>query len=184
MMFSCSSRSNRVGYIPDRIFSNDQKENDQHVKWYVDHLTSLQEPSLYELSNDSHVHSYRFLWLRTFDHPIALRLSLNQDGSAIMNIKVTNGLGGYEPGQLTESKKVSITKQQVADFLTLLDYANFWYLASTDERRGLDGATWILEGVKAGEYHVVIKWSPNKGAFRDAALLLVKQSNLTVDKIY
>ena len=184
IIISCSCQNNRVGYMPDGVFSNDQKRNDYILKWYVEHLIALQEPSLYEFSNDYQVHSYRFLWLRTFDNPIALRLLLKNDGSAILNVKVTNGKGGYNPGQLTENQTLNITKVQVDNFLELLNHANFWDLPTMDGKEGLDGTTWTLEGVKAGKYQLVVRWSPEEGHFQHAALFLLSLSNLDIDKAY
>jgi hypothetical protein len=38
----------------------------------------------------------------------------------------------------------------------------------------MDGARWILEDVRDGKYHLVDRWSPDTGTFREAALLLVQ----------
>ena len=186
IIFSCGCKSKRIGYIPDGFFSIDKERNEQDLKWYVELLGTLQEPSLYELSNDTNLNSYRFLWLRTFDNPIALRLSLNEDGSAILNIKVADGETGFKIGKLIENKTANVTKEQVADFLMVLNQANFWHLPSKEEGGGVDGAAWILEGVKAGDYHIVLKWATKEGYFWNAALFLVTLSNLNIDtnKIY
>jgi hypothetical protein len=61
----------------------------------------------------------------------------------------------------------------VTDFLHLLDKANFWDLPVRDKRYGLDGADFILEGVKDGKYQVVKRWSPEEGAYLEAALFLL-----------
>jgi hypothetical protein len=66
----------------------------------------------------------------------------------------------------------------VADFLHLLDKANFWDLPVRDERFGLDGTTFIIEGVKDGKYQVVKRWSPEQGAYWDAAAFLLEFANL------
>lgn len=86
--------------------------------------------------------------------------------------------GGYEPGQLIESKTISISQQQVTNFLHLLDKANFWHLPAGDERVGLDGATWTIEGVKDGKYQVVERWSPEEGPYREAALFMLELADL------
>jgi hypothetical protein len=59
-------------------------------------------------------------------------------------------------------------------FLKLLGQADFWK-APTEEKSdavGEDGAQWIVEGVKDGQYHVVDRWSPEEGPYRKAALFL------------
>ena len=51
-------------------------------------------------------------------------------------------------------------------FLTSLNDLSFWKLpASLVEETNvvqLDGAQWILEGVKQGRYHIVDRWSPDR----------------------
>ena len=42
----------------------------------------------------------------------------------------------------------------------------------------------VIEGVKKGKYHMVDRWCPEEGAFREAALLLIKLSRLKIDEIY
>jgi hypothetical protein len=62
----------------------------------------------------------------------------------------------------------------VDHFRQLLDMAEFW-TAPTEEENGTvgcDGAQWIMEGAKGGQYHVVDRWSPDEGPYRKAALFL------------
>jgi hypothetical protein len=47
-----------------------------------------------------------------------------------------------------------------------------------DEIRVLDGETVIIEGVKEGKYQVVKRWSPEEGAYLDAAVFLLELANL------
>jgi hypothetical protein len=47
-------------------------------------------------------------------------------------------------------------------------------------KRGFDGAQWILEGVKDQKYHVVDRWTPRDGAFREACLYLLKLSQIGI----
>src|SRR5438477_7376415 len=48
-----------------------------------------------------------------------------------------------------------------------LDRFSFWQAPTQEERSGADGARWILEGRSANRYHVVDRWSPPPGPFRD-----------------
>ena len=57
-------------------------------------------------------------------------------------------------------------------------------MPSKKETLGLDGARWILEGLKKGRYHVVERWSPEGGKFREAAECLIGLSKLDIEKIY
>lgn len=54
-------------YFPTDAVSKFQTE------WYSKHLAAMKEASLYASENDA-VESYRFLWLRSFHHPVAVRI--------------------------------------------------------------------------------------------------------------
>src|SRR5262245_51972945 len=80
------------------------KQLDQFVSdWYTKQLKALKEPSLWELSKKSVPQAYRFLWLRSFHHPVAIRLDINADGTARLTTKMTSGAGGYAPGKLIQN---------------------------------------------------------------------------------
>jgi hypothetical protein len=67
-----------------------------------------------------------------------------------------------------------------------LKTASFWK-QSTQEKSdaaGMDGAQWIIEGVKNGHYHIVDRGSPSNAKYRDAALFLVKLGDLQIKDIY
>jgi hypothetical protein len=75
-------------------------------------------------------------------------------------------------------KTIQASQQQVADFLHLLDKANFWNLPVGDGTLGADGAYFIIEGVKDWKYQVVHRWSPKEGAYLYAASFLLGFANL------
>jgi hypothetical protein len=75
------------------------------------------EPSLLDVSRqDSTVEIYRFLWLRSFHHPIAVRLSVRKDGSALLISKETDGKGGYKPGKLIRKTTALLPTEQTERF--------------------------------------------------------------------
>jgi hypothetical protein len=135
----------------------------------------MREPSLWGLSKDASKQSYRFLWLRTFHHPVSARLEVAKDGAAQLFVKVLNGQGGYEPGHTVLNRNIKVPKEAVDHFLELLQEADFWNTPTEQPESneiGADGAQWIIEGVTGGHYHVVDRWSPDDGPFRKAALFL------------
>lgn len=157
---------------------------DAHLNgWYSDHLWRMQEPPLIDLEAMPGYHGYRFLWLRTFDEPVGVRLEIDPEGKGVLAAKKTSGQGGYFPGRLVVDRSRKIPPSKVMAFLELLGKARFWEGEFVRED-GLDGAEWIIEGVKDGRHKVVHVWSPREGAFRDAALYLLKLSRLRVRKIY
>ena len=68
-------------FFPPQQFSKDEDYNHFIVEWYTKHLTSMAEPILWTLAADSSSHLYRFLWLRTFDPPISVRLEVYPDNT-------------------------------------------------------------------------------------------------------
>jgi hypothetical protein len=170
-------------YFPEHLFSNDDRENNFKDNRYVKHLSAMDEPSLWEASKDSSAVIYRFLWLRTFHHPVAVRLTLKADGTAYLIGKTTSGQGGYGPGTISITKSVDVSAQEIGEFTKLLDDSAFW--SSPTElppslNMGLDGAQWLLEAAKDGEYHAVDRWSPRDGAHRKACLYLLTLSGIAV----
>lgn len=155
-------------YFPDGVFEGKAKPNslvdELTDNWYSGQLKAMEEPSLYEESSIASLESYRFLWLRTFHHPIAIRVDIHTDGSAQITIKMNTGAGGFNPGKVKLNQVRTLSQDEVKRFLELLEKDSFWSLQSEDRsKQGLDGSQWIVEGIKAGKYHLVDRWSPNSG---------------------
>lgn len=180
-------------YFPPGTFGPAGDDDAFVVSWYSKHLRALREPSVAALAGKQG-HAYRFLWLRTFDPPIALRVDVAPDGSGTLTVKATSGRGGYEPGTLVTYQRRAMPRAEVRQFLARLSTARFWALPTREpaiEEDGsitvkADGAQWILEGARRGRYHVASRWSPEPGAYREAALWLVRLAGLRIepDRIY
>jgi hypothetical protein len=154
--------------------SLDLRGDDFNAKWYSNQLHALGEPSLFALAQEEEAESYRFLWLRTFHHPIAVRVDrLQSDGSWILVTKIASGAGGYSPGKLTTNTSRKLTAQDVQNLLSKFESSGFWNAPNpVNDQTGTDGSQWIIEGVKAGHYHVIDRWSPKNGPARDLGLFL------------
>ncbi len=174
LMLALLTASAQQDYFPKGVFSDFPQADSGRAKWYSSQLAALKEPSLLEKSGNATSESYRFVWLRTFHHPIAIRLDIRPDGIAEMTVRVTDGEGGYQPGNLIQNRTRPLTREQTQGFLARVERAKFWNLPAeeTSDTVGVDGARWIIEGVKGGKYHVVDRWSPGKGPIRELGLLL------------
>ena len=168
--------------------SLDPRGDDFKANWYSAQLRALKEPSLLHLADGPLSHSYRFLWLRTFNHPIAIRIDIKPDGTGTLTIKVASGAGGYAPGTLIENTSHALSGTQVKTFLALVDRVNFWAAPNpVDDQTGTDGSQWIIEGVRDGKYHVVDRWMPKSGVAYDLGVFLafdLAKMNLPKRDIY
>lgn len=164
-----------VQYFPNLAFDDEQQHNDFVVQWYTKHLKALQEPSLFQQAS-SGKEAYRFLWLRTFHSPVAVRLNVNADGTSLLTVKVTDGQGGYEPGRLTKDAVRRLSKEETDWFLGRVHELKYWNLPTREPKTdeiGLDGAQWVVEAIKDGTYKVVDRWSPDKGPVRALGLIML-----------
>jgi hypothetical protein len=158
--------------------------DDFKAQWYSSQLKALQEPSLFELTKVPDLESYRFLWLRTFNHPIATRVDIKPDGTGVLTTKVANGAGGFRPGVLIVNTTRILTKEEVQAILLRVSKFDFWQAANpVDDQTGTDGSQWVIEGVKKGQYHVVDRWMPKSGITRELGLfLMIHLAKLDVPK--
>lgn len=175
----------RTGFFPkspadfrDRNFDPFQSE------WYGKFLRALNQRSLLIETNDqADFETYRFIWLRTFDHPIIVQVS-RYGRRFQMNSVESDGKGGYEPGKVLRIDQNSFDKEAWCHLVKLLNEANFWSMPSIeDDLGGNDGAQWILEGVRGDRYHVVDRWTPRDGQYRQACLYLLILSGRDVVKM-
>jgi len=152
-------------------------------QWYSKMLFKMKEPVLINYKGDKEI--YRFTWLRTFHHPVAVRLE-KQNNSIKLFSKVCNGAGGYEPGQLIFDTILNVRDDQYKLLIQKIDSINFWNL-KTEQRKdaGLDGSEWIIEAVRDSKYHMVSRWSPREGRqvnFRSVGEFLVSLSKISSDE--
>lgn len=156
-------------------------------EWYGKHLAAMEEPSLYEQS--AHGGSaLRFLWLRTFDHPIAVRLQRDTTAPTLVAIRLS-GEGGYEPGHVALRIERGVDEADWRRVETALEAARF-DAPPPETIFGADGAQWIVERSRNGEYRMVDRWSPElegpHADFRNAceAFLALAGEGLVIGSIY
>ncbi|GMT49089.1 MAG: hypothetical protein IEMM0008_0628 [bacterium] len=166
----------------DESYFPKNKMGESYAKWYSKHLRKMNEPILYTVTNKK-IEIYRFTWLRTFHHPIMIRVYQSGKKSFLI-AKELSGAGGYDPGEMKHNVKRQLHKKEWQNILTHVKRSSYWFLKTKIDDLGLDGAQWIMEGVKKGKYHVVDRWSPEKGSYRELCLYLLKLSGLKVKRIY
>ncbi len=159
-------------YFPARI-------DDFKQQWYSEHLSAMNETSIYNLAPQDGRCIFRFIWLRTFHHPMCVRLEHNKDGKTFLYGKELNGAGGYEPGVMIADQKVELSEHEYEALKQKLDSINFVRLPTNDRNiGGEDGSQWIFELNNNGRYHVIDRWSP-KGPIQDLGRWLLDVAKLT-----
>jgi hypothetical protein len=115
LLASCNAYGQQ--YFPPGSLGHDHQRDEFANQWYSKHLMALREPSLWETSQlDLTAEAYRFLYLRSFHHPISVRLVVAQDKTATLVSKETNGKSGYQLGRLIRNRTTHISKKQTEAF--------------------------------------------------------------------
>jgi hypothetical protein len=165
-------------YFPSGTWSGYEGSDEFVSNWYSSRLAAMKEPSLLNLPAKP-THVYRFVWLRSFHRPIAVRV-WRENCRSYLVAKELDGRGGYEPGKLVHDKRKPLTETEWLGFLRLLNQTNYWQMPTEIHEGGNEGAEWILEGIRDGRYHIVERWSPRAGEYRAACLYLLNAAGLGV----
>lgn len=188
VLWACPSIAAQT-YFPPGILAEKPAVSKFEEEWYSKELKLLREPSLWESSKTQKSETYRFLWLRSFHPGIAIRIDLKADGSSVATIKIDNEKGKGEPTKLVKSKVLRLTENQTQLFLDRVSDWGFWAQATVEKTDtiGVDGAEWILEGVKNGEYLILNRWSPKAGPVHDLGtymLFVIADFKLLYTEVY
>jgi len=125
--------------------------------WYSKILFTFKEPILKGYHGNKEI--YRFTWLRSFHHPVSIRLE-KQGDRILLFTKVFSGAGGYEPGELIVDKITEVTPQEYNTLISKVEETRFWSLPTGIEDSSNDGAEWIVEIAKNRSYHMVTRRTP------------------------
>lgn len=172
-------------YFPAGIFGRHESELNWIRKFYSSSLAAMEEPPLTDKRN---VETYRFVWLRAFHPPVAVRL-WQTGNQSYMSTKQLSDVGvpingeAIFPKTLAVNETQSMTNEEWARFQDLLKQAGFWSMPTTDATPiGLDGSGWLLEGEKQDQYHMVHRQSPEQGAYRELCIYLLRVSRVKIDE--
>ncbi|HET8650062.1 MAG TPA: hypothetical protein VFL95_08480 [Gemmatimonadales bacterium] len=122
-------------------------------------LRAMRDVRMPALAADSSVESYRITYLPTFAPGITERATQHGDSLTLVSIRLS-GMGGFDPGHIKQRQVRILTRAEWASLKQALDSAQFWSMPTCDDGIGLDGTYVVVEGVRNGRYHVVVRWSP------------------------
>ena len=153
----------KKGYFPPGALDPNSPRSDSFRNhWYSEQLEAMGEPVL---KADGSSNIYRFTWLRSFHHPVAVRI-VDGGGHCTLRAVELDGAGGYAPGNVFRSKDLKLPAEKCIEVEQLMRITGFWRLAPHEQTNGKDGAEWIVEGA-ATEYKAVARWSPKSGPMRE-----------------
>lgn len=165
-------------FYPASVLEPSRPDLDEFVRgWYSAQLAAMREPSL---SCNPGQDVYRFLWLRTFQHPIAVRITRSRQ-TAQLDFVELSGRGGYEPGTVLRRVEKQIPVASLKRLDEALARADFWALpVNSPNDVGFDGSRWVIEGRRANTYHVVDRFTPRDGPFKALGLLFLQLAGIDV----
>jgi hypothetical protein len=162
-------------YFRKGTFAEGQSDGSFVAGWYSSQLHAMGELPLSKGTTNENQATYRFIWLRTFHHPLVARLVLNGAGSGVLYVKMADGAGGYSPGKVIMNSTFILEREEAQNILSLLSKMDFWHAPTelVNGPSGCDGSEWILEGSNRAAYHVIDRWTPQSGPLHELGLYLV-----------
>lgn len=146
--------------VPSGILSSRPSLDSFVVAWYSQQLSALREGRIITGTVDTLPEAYRFVWLRSFHHPVAIRVYSSKTGAVAVTSEGA-GAGGYAPGSVTRRDSAVLSKQEWLALRDLIERERFWDRPAVDTSHlGLDGAEWVVEGRRDRRYTLVSRWSP------------------------
>jgi len=160
--------------FPPRSLAANQQADELKNGWYSRNLEALHKPAFFKIADDSSKECYRFLWLRSFNHPVSVRLCREGSDKWKLTTKVAAGAAGFRPGSIILDESRELYSREVEPFLSRVDTLGFWSAPNpVNDQTGTDGSQWVIEGVKGGKYYIVDRWSPKDGIARELGWYLV-----------
>jgi len=150
--------------------------------WYPRQWKAAREPSFYRLSKEGvpPEFSFRFSYIPSFTPSVYVRIHKVENGYRLIAKKMS-GAGGYEPGEISQSKEIRLSPDQASELERRLANGKFFDEAPATCDSGFDGSKWIFESVDKNGYKFLKRWSPRSGAVRDLGVYLLGLSGFGID---
>ena len=197
LLLTASASPSQAGYFPLSFEKPSLKCGNRllpvmskfKVDWYSRLLSKARETSLYEASDSKREpakRTVRFTWLRSFHHPIVIRVQWEGKDDVRLIAKELSGSGGDEPGHVQKGLDRRLSEAEILQVRTGIFQSPLFLEAPKvcDVGFNVDGAQWIVEGGFGRAYRLVDRWSPRDGEVRRTGLLLLKLTGWDVGPIY
>ncbi len=158
MLYTPSIQGDRDPFFPKGAFYRRDIEADEFTSECIGaHLANLEEHSIWRRArSDDKIEVYRMFWWPSRGQPTSVRIT-KRDGVIILSVARIRRVGLKETAKPPLRRELKLTDQQWKDCVDLLEKTPFWRAPTkVVESWGIaDGDRIFIEGVKAGNYHVI-----------------------------
>jgi hypothetical protein len=179
MFTSCKKEDKPIEYTRDKYFQSFSQFVENNDFNAISYIFEDSKP-VANFDSTELTEGYRFFWLRTFHNPVLITIVAEGEGGQL-NIRVTDGEGGYDPGRLIRNENISLKKDQMEILRKVIHNNPFWEDAPANQL-GLDGAEWYIEVKQLNKHYKGRQWSPDEGKIRTVGLYMLELSGLEIKK--
>lgn len=165
-----------------------------HAEWFGGSLRAMREPPLAGALVPDGATVLRFLWLRAFDPPIAVRVVAAPLHCTVTTTVISMSAAAWShpdskgvqrelstrPGKILRRDSVEVPVRSCLELCAQAAAAKLWSGPVIDTAAGLDGSDWVFEVVDANGYHLAERWSPDSNRaleFRLAGIAFLRLGN-------
>jgi len=134
---------------------------DFDASYYPGYLRAAGESSLFARRQEKGLEAVRFLWIRSFQDPVIVRIERTVGQAKLRAIRFRKRFG-EQPQAIISDRTFEINTASWQEITNKVTQSGFWKLSITDNITGFDGSRWVLEAVRDGQYKVVDRWYPNE----------------------
>jgi hypothetical protein len=192
-------------FFPPAIWNTNVSQNEAESNSYIKFFKAAKEESLVNLVEKSKGKAdkiYRLTILRSFHNPIFVTMDV---GKNVMVLKVLDGKGGYDPGEIIEECRVDLSVDSIREIereLNVIDFRSlptvinqpsatceFNWVSNGKWSRKMkgghnDGSTWIFEYSENQTYCIIMRYSPIKTDFGRVMLSLLNKTGRKFENLY
>jgi hypothetical protein len=157
-------------YFPAKTFTSPDAE--LQIRWFTLSMYRLGEKPMWPTAGGAET-TYRLTYIPygvillplgpvstpAFSGPTVITLSLLADGNGSIAIRTSYHSRDGKVSEVDETR--SANRDQLEQFLSQLQKANFWTTPTELTRTNVQGADWVMEGVKDGSYRTVARRCPD-----------------------
>lgn len=125
-------------------------------------LERMKEPDLANMCQDTNAFVYRITILPALK-PESILVRIQRDGDSLRLFAKRFANRQSKPDKLIQEKQHVLSADESAVLLKKLKSLQFFEMPARREgidEFGMDGESWVLEGIQEGKYHSVTRWSP------------------------